>query len=174
MTRLHESILSAAAIPASRSALPADSGATTTRVISGRKCIASYESSGHDGSFARMLLDMFNSASTPYSLTWTLPATPQRRSLFQLVPSGRLIGGTAYGLLPTPLASDCRGQWGRKEDNLLKNYLPRRFGGTYLHPSLLEAMMGFPIGWSEPRPSATPSCHRFPNSSEGPSWPMNN
>jgi hypothetical protein len=99
---------------------------------------------------------MLNSASTPYSLTWTIQATPQHRLLFQLVPWGRLIGGTAYGLLPTPLASDCRGRWGRKDDNLLRNYLPSRFGGIYPSPSLLEAMMGFPTGWSEPKPLATP------------------
>ena len=46
----------------------------------------------------------------------------------------------------------CRGRWGRKADNLLRHYLPSRFGGTYLHPSLLEEMMGFPPGWTEPAP----------------------
>jgi hypothetical protein len=69
--------------------------------------------------------------------------------LFQLVPSGRLIGGTAYGLLPTPLASDGKGRWGRKDDNLLRNYLPNRFGGNFPHPSLVEAMMGFPASWTD-------------------------
>jgi len=167
MTSYLPSTLSAAATPANRSALPETAAGTKTRVTSGRRCIASYESSGRDGSFARTLLDTLNSASTPYSLTWTLRATPQRRSLFQLVPSGRLTGGTEYGLLPTPLASDCRGRWGRIADNLLRHYLPRRFGGSYPSPSLLEAMMGFPTAWSEPRPSATQSSRRFPNSSEG-------
>jgi len=83
--------------------------------------------------------------------------------IIQLVPSRRRIGGTAYGLLPTPLASDARGQWGRKDDNLLRNYLPRRFGGIYPHPSLLETMMGFPSGWTEPTPSETPSSRRSRN-----------
>jgi hypothetical protein len=102
-------------------------------------------------------------ASTPYYLTWKPRTTPAGRSLFQLAPSGRLIGGTAYGLLPTPLASDCKGRWGRTDDNLLKNYLPRRFGGTYLHPSLVEAMMGFPSSWTDLERSETPSCHKSPN-----------
>ena len=156
MTEFHPSTLSAAVIPASHSASPAISAEYRTRVTSGRKCIALYEKSGRDGSFAKTLLAMLNSASTPYSLTWQMRPTPQRRLLFQLAPSGRLIGGTVYGLLPTPLASDARGRWGRKEDNLLRNYLPRRFNGIYLHPTLLEAMMGFPTGWTELMPSATP------------------
>jgi hypothetical protein len=156
MTEYLPSTSSAGVIPASPSASQATSAEYTTRVTSGRKCIASYEKSGRDGSFAKTLLAMLNSASTPYSLTWQMRATPQRRLSFQLAPSGRLIGGTAYGLLPTPLASDARGRWGRKDDNLLRNYLPRRFSGIYPHPSLLEAMMGFPAGWTEPTPSATP------------------
>ena len=155
MTESRPYISSAAAIRANRSASQDYNAEQTTRAISGRKCLASYEKSGRDGSFAKTLLDTLNSASTPYCLTWTMRATPQRRLLFQLAPSGRLIGGIEYGLLPTPLASDCRGRWGNKADNLLRNYLPKRFGGIYLHPSLLEAMMGFPSGWSEPRPSAT-------------------
>jgi len=157
MTTSHPSTSSAAAIPASPSASPEIDEGKKTRVISGRKCIASFENSGRDGSFARTLLDTLNSVSTPYYLTWTLSATPQRRLLFRLVPSGRLIGGTGYGLLPTPLASGKRVLHGSMKDSLLTNYLPRRFGGTYPHPSLLEAMMGFPIGWSDPEPSETPS-----------------
>ena len=156
MTALKRSTLSAADIRANPSVSPGDGVANAIRVTSGRKCIASYENSGRDGSFAKTLLDTLNSASTPYWLIWTTAVTPQRRLLFQLVPSGRLIGGTAYGLLPTPLASDCRGIWGRKDDNLLRNYLPKRFGGIYPHPSLLETMMGFPIGWSVPKPWAMP------------------
>lgn len=148
---------SAAAIPASPSVSRADDAGKKTRATSGQKCIASFEKSGRDGSFARTLLDTLNSASTPYYLTWILQATPQRRSLFRLVPSGHLIGGTVYGLLPTPLASGKRVLHGSMKDSLLTNYLPKRFGGTYPHPSLLEAMMGFPTGWSDPEPSETPS-----------------
>ena len=113
MTEFPLSTSSAEDIPASRSASQANAAEKAIRDTSGLKCIDSFESSGRDGSFARTLLDTLNSVSTPYSLTWTLQATPQRRSLFRLVPSGRLIGGTAYGLLPTPLASDSRGRWGR-------------------------------------------------------------
>ena len=162
-------ISSAAGIPANRSALPAGSGEPTIRVTSGRKCIASYENSGRDGSFARTLLATLSSASTPYSLTWTLRDTPQQRLLFRLVPSGRLIGGTEYGLLPTPLACQQGIIRGRKCSNLLVNYLPLRFGGSYPNPSLLEAMMGFPTGWSEPKLLAMQSSRKFRKSSGGPS-----
>ena len=89
-------------------------------------------------------------------LTWKTKVTKSNLTLFQLVPSGRLIGGTAYGLLPTPLASGKRVIHGRMSDSLLNNYLPKRFGGIYPHPSLLEAMMGFPAGWSETEHLETP------------------
>lgn len=105
MIALHPSISSAAAIPASPPASPETVAEKATRATSGRRCVASYESSGRDGSFARTFLDTLNSVSTPYSMTWALLDTPRRRSLFRLAPSGRLIGGTVYGLLPTPLAS---------------------------------------------------------------------
>lgn len=160
MTASQLSALSAAAIRASLSASPEGSAAKTIRATSGRKCIDSYEKSGRDGSFAKTLLATLNSASTPYYLTWRMQVTPQRRLLFQLAPSGRLIGGIEYGLLPTPLASDWRGRWGCQGDNWLRNYLPRRFGGIYLHPSLLETMMGFPSDWSELKPSATQLCRK--------------
>src|SRR5690242_20565919 len=104
MTTSQLSTLSAAATPASHSASQAGNAENAIRATSGRTCIDSYENSGRDGSFARMLLATLNSASTPYSLTWTTRATPGRHLLFQLVPSGHLIGGTEYGLLPTPLA----------------------------------------------------------------------
>lgn len=36
----------------------------------------------------------------------------------------------------------------------------------YLHPSFAEAVMGFPIGWTELEPAATPSSPKSPNSSD--------
>lgn len=163
MTESNESTSFAAATRASHSASQEKDAEKPILDISGRRCIDSYEKSGRDGSFARTLMAMLNAASTPYCLTWKRRATPAGRSLFQLAPSGRLIGGTAYGLLPTPLASDWKGRWGRTHDNLLKNYLPRRFGGSYPHPSLVEAMMGFPSSWTDLERSETPSCHKSPN-----------
>jgi hypothetical protein len=163
MTASKQLTSSAAAIRASRLASPAKGEANPTLAISGRKCIDSFEKSGRDGSFARTLMATLNAASTPYFLTWKQRVTPAGRLLFQLVPSGRLIGGTAYGLLPTPLASDWKGRWGRKDDNLLKNYLPRRFGGNCPHPSLVEAMMGFPPSWTDLAHSETPSCPKSLN-----------
>jgi hypothetical protein len=148
MTESITSTSFAAAIPASRSASPDGNAEKRTRDTSGRKCIDSYERSGRDGSFARTLMATLNAASTPYSLTWKLRATPAGRSLFQLAPSGRLIGGTAYGLLPTPLASDGRNLPDRGY-RTLKSYLPPQFGGTCPHPSLVEAMMGFPFSWTD-------------------------
>jgi len=161
MTESNESTPSAEAIHASRSASPEKGAEKPTLDISGRKCIDSFEKSGRDGSFARTLMAMLNAASTPYFLTWKQRITPAGRSLFQLAPSGRLIGGTAYGLLPTPLASDGRNLAPRGY-RTLKTYLPPRFGGNCPHPSLVEAMMGFPSSWTALDRSETPSCPKSP------------
>ena len=39
----------------------------------------------------------------------------------------------------------------------------------YLHPSFAEAVMGFPIGWTELEPVATQSSPKSPNLSDAPS-----
>ena len=90
--------------PVSRSALQVVKEAKKTPDISGQKCIDLYESCGHDGSFARMLVDTLNSVSTKYSLHWRLKDTPAGRLLFQRAVSTRPTKETGSGLWPTPTA----------------------------------------------------------------------
>jgi hypothetical protein len=77
-------------------------------------------------------------------------------------------------LWPTPTATD----WKGGSENSLKakanriGYLryatvPHDGGGSsYPMPSFVEALMGFPIGWTELTPSATPSCPKSQNGSD--------
>ena len=98
--------------------------------------------------------------------------TKSSRLLFQLVPQTRRTDGTEFGLLPTPTATD----W--KRTPIKRDYAMRPFtinapddlakwaarnsglGHVQLEPTLWEWMMGFPIGWTDLKQQATPSCRR--------------
>lgn len=62
---------------------------------------------------------------------------------------------TATRLLPTPCARDWRSGKGR-DWNGHSPQLPEVVGGL-LNPLFVEWMMGFPAGWTDCEPSATPS-----------------
>ena len=70
-------------------------------VISGRKCLESYQNSGPLGLLVRMLLGSSIWRSTRCTLTWKTKDTPSRRLLFRLVPSTPRTGGTDAPLWPT-------------------------------------------------------------------------
>lgn len=86
---------------ASHSVWPASKEARTMIAISGLKCLESSERLGHVGLLAKTLLGSSSWHSTKCFLTWKLRGTPQKRLLFQLVPSMPRTGGTESGLLPT-------------------------------------------------------------------------
>ena len=73
--------------------------------------------------------------------------------------------------LPTPVASDYRGasrgckKIRNKEISMLRyflhfHYAPQDLKTSYPNPSLLEALMGYPIGHTELKPSETPSTQK--------------
>ena len=117
--------LSSADTPVSPSPSQVVKEAKKTKDISGQKCIDLYESCGHDGSFARMLVDTLNSVSTKYYLHWRLKDTPSGRLLFQRAVSTRPTKETGSGLWLTPTAvmiDETPEQFAkRKEKNGYKN-----------------------------------------------------
>lgn len=81
------------------------------------------------------------------------------------------------GLLPTPTYRDYRS--GFQKDSIaflarqqhsrgvnLHEYIQRIIGENFLlNPPFVEEMMGYPIGWTELRPSETPSSRKSPTKS---------
>ena len=53
---------------------------------------------------------------------------------------------TVVARLPTPVAKDWKGR-SQRGDLLPGSFVPTG-GGTYLNPSFVEEMMGFPVGWT--------------------------
>jgi hypothetical protein len=71
------------------------------------------------------------------------------------------IGCSCSPSMPTPCARDYKGRSSRKwlERPGKLATLPDRIGGVP-HPSFVEQLMGFPIGWADLEGSETRYCHR--------------
>ena len=54
----------------------------------------------------------------------------------------------AEGLLPTPIATDWKNR-GRKEREKGREFQLQGYVGGQLNPTWVEALMGFPVGWTE-------------------------
>lgn len=73
-------------------------------------------------------------------------------------------------LLPTPTASDWKGSTGKgsRRGTLAEAAVASQANGAtvYPHPEFVEAVMRFPISWTELRPSATASTPLLPSGSD--------
>ena len=83
--------------PASHSVLPGSAEAQKMTDISGRTYFPLFKEKDPLGAFSKMFMGMSLWGSTKCFLTWKGKATPQGRSLFQLVPLTRLTDETEYG-----------------------------------------------------------------------------
>jgi hypothetical protein len=148
----HEWTLSAADSRASRSVLPGSNEARQMTVTSGRKWSAALTHSGQLGSLARMCLGSSIWHSTKCVLIWKVSATRSGRCVYQLVPLGRIISGSDYGLLPTPRANKfpiatpaiANRQRGNEEEHVASL---GKFG--MLNPVFSEWRMGYPLNWTD-------------------------
>lgn len=147
---------------------PGSAEAVRMTVTSGLKCCALLKNSGPLGSLAKMLLESSTWRSTRCCLTWKPKATPQGRLLFRLAPSTPRTDGIESQLLPTPTASDTRGQndyqktlkrlsqGQRAHIGQLPNFLMVLIGYKgHVNPVFYEEIMGFPIGWTDLEASET-------------------
>ena len=176
---IEESLFSQADFPASRSVMPGSSEARTTTVISGRKCAESYARQGPLGSLVRMLLESSTWHSTRCVLTWKRKVTKSNRSLFQLAPSMPRTGGTGCGsshaMWPTPKANkvhptiteENREKLAKRNKANLEEVIAGNCNGAtgQLNPEWVEWLMGYPIGHTDLKDWATPSCRKSPTKS---------
>lgn len=101
---------SAAASPASHSALLGSEKARQMTATSGRRCFAAFEKLPQATSWAKTLTESLLGAAVWYSkqcaMTWKMKATRSQRIAFQLVPRVRRTEGIDGGLLHTPSAQE--------------------------------------------------------------------
>ena len=72
----------------------------------------------------------------------------------------------ATDLLPTPLGDDWKGgttslRKGKPRTDQFRHWCKVVHGLTYPIPEHSEALMGFPIGWTDSKPLATHRCHEW-------------
>lgn len=159
---LEQSMLFAEDTHASHFRYPGSEEAQMMTATSGRKLLDCCERLNRAGPFLKMFTATLPWASTRCYLSWKKLVTPQKRLLFQLAPSDCGIDGIEYGLLPTARASiyKHRKWWIRERSFPNLEELPMRPGyehlaGEPINPQWLEWHMGFPIGWTEVKPSET-------------------
>ena len=108
------------------------------RDISGQSVLDLSKNVGRLGLLEKMLVDILNSVSTPYSRTWKVKVTPHARLVFQLRASVQTIKEKESGLLLTPSAMDSLPP--RSEEALKKQYQTNRKGRT-THSTLREQVV---------------------------------
>jgi hypothetical protein len=89
------------------------------------------------------------SGLTEFSQTWPRSGMTRNGIAYELPVLDCLTAVTAFGLLPTPTASDFKGGHHSGRFSELKHYLLQKFRMKYPPLSLLTDMMGFPEGWCE-------------------------
>ena len=110
--------------PASPFHLPGSVEAVKMTDISGLTFSPLFKEKDPLGAFSKMFMGMSLWASTRCYMTWKGKATPQGRSLFQLVPLTRLTDETEFGSSPemwaTPSAADSQGTSGGGQNKSLR------------------------------------------------------
>lgn len=155
---------------ANRLVLPESAKERKTTGISGLKCSGLSKKFNQAGfwqrTFTGLLLSKGGWFSKQCALIWKVQALKSNRILFRLVPLVQSTKGKESGFWPTPTTMDYKGSCLKiagKRTGFLKHFLHMRYAQTqssFPHPTLLEAMMGYPKGWTELKPSATPSSRR--------------
>ena len=134
-------------------------------IISGRSCMNLYEKSGPSSVYSKTLLASILESHFPFSKKyvkrWKLLVTKHcRRWIFRLRVSLPSKNVDAFGLLPTPMASDGTGSGGSRIRKIgkmnLRDWAMQHFGKRYPSANMVEAMMGYPQNWTDLNASVTP------------------
>jgi hypothetical protein len=110
-----------------------------------------------------------------FSETWPRSGTMRSGIAYQRLTLGPGIGGTEYGWLPTPTkTADAKGAPKNRyfgsptcRSNLREWLRDGPDDPIFPHPSFVERVMGFPIGWTELDHLAMPSSRKSRKSSGG-------
>ena len=133
---------------ANLSVLQGSEKARKMTATSGQKCLPLSEPSDPLGCLLRMLLESSRWHSTLCYLTWRTRATPQRRWIYQLVPSMPNTDGIESGLWATPQAMDCLTP--KQEKGLTKEITESRKGRSKFADLKEQAVYGVKM-WPSPR-----------------------
>jgi hypothetical protein len=102
----------------------------------------------------------------PFSGIWPHWGLMRDGECWEQTLSEPLINAKESGLLPTPLADDWKGgtttvhsKTGKARTDQLRHFVKIKFGLTYPIPEHSEALMGWPLGWTDLKPLVTDKSH---------------
>ena len=151
---------------------PGSSEAQKMTVTSGQRWLPLLKNYGLDGSLAKMCEALLTNhwASNAACLIWKASGIKPSHLLLQLAASVSRTDATGFGLWPTPKARDWKdgtsaGTANRSSPDLGKLVGQSRATGS-LNPACVEWLMGFPEGWTDLKPSATPSSRKSSSKSD--------
>ncbi len=109
-----------------------------------------------DSSAQRMLWDDGGHSLEEFCETWPAWGTMRNGVAYRQPPLERLISDIDYSLLATPTRRDFKsGHASQKTMDNNSRPLSEQIGGT-LHPHFVEAILGFPIDWTDLNALETP------------------
>jgi hypothetical protein len=128
----------------------------------GSKWQGSFVKYDQDSSLWRTHQCSFLGDLEPFSEIWPQWGLMRNGECWEQTLSEPLINAKESGLLPTPLADDWKGgtttvhsKTGRARTDQLRHWCKIKFGLTYPIPEHSEAMMGYPVGWTDLKPLVT-------------------
>jgi hypothetical protein len=99
---------------------------------------------------------------TEFSETWPNWGLMLNGECLALTTPDSITAVSESGLLPTPLATDCKGgakaprpDNGKLRNDQWRDYVKMKYGLTYPHPTHSEIRLGWPAGWSDFAPLET-------------------
>ena len=170
--------LSAEGSRASQSHVQDSARAQMTNGGSGLSSIDSFASLGPDGSWVKMYQGcsqlLLDGSLEGYCETWPRAGTMRNGTAYRrarLVLTSEVIACMSSPVVPRPVACDGKGS-GRIRHERLQNMNLRDWWNVncrFVYPPArtTEYLMGFPLGWTDLKDSATPSSPRSPNGSDG-------
>ena len=136
-----------------------------TIVSSGMRLLKHSKKSNRIGFLSKILLTSQNWHCKRFPMIWKRWDINSNLSVFRLAPSAHYISENEFSLLPTPTTRIAVGN----------HYQRNRQGKVYptlsgilrerLSPESVEAIMGFPIGWTASHPAAMRSSRKSPTRS---------
>lgn len=135
---------------------------TENEANSGENLNGSFARYDHDAHLWKTAQCSLFGGLTEFSGIWPRWGSMRNGACWERTMPDSIIAVSESGLLPTPLATDCKGGTkalrpdnGKLRNDQWRDYVKMKYGLTYPHPTHSEIRLGWPEGWSDFAPLGT-------------------
>lgn len=135
---------------------------TGSEADSGENLSGSFARYDHDAHLWRTAQCSLFGGLTEFLGIWPRWGSMRNGACWERTTPDSITAVSESGLLPTPLATDCKGgakaprpDNGKLRNDQWRDYVKMKYGLTYPHPTHSEIRLGWPEGWSDFAPLAT-------------------